>query len=812
MYIIGEDRPIINKSYTYFLRATDISYNQVVIDNTRVANKRWLTKMIEEKPEPEPQVTWKLYLGKKLLDTRTSNAFKFVVSNQKYTLIATIKNKEVARTTLHTLGGKPAVEVFWQDDYGQKIGNKTVGYLDKVYLKIKTSHIPVGDTLSVTIYEDEKADGHGDSSINMSTYSTTPVNKNGYAEVYFNNLQGFKVLMKNEKRDPNDRESEHEYYAKIVYASHLVKDADTIKDTIQLKVKNQLWKLIDPPVTNMPAMVGEVESVAKEKKDLVNFTFGIFLDGTLNNMYNTEVRQKAEGKKLLNASGLTLSQADAKKIVPDDLEETSFENDLSNPAILYKNYENDDEKIFKIYVEGIGSNTAPKTQGGNLAKEDYKKDDVMQGPAFGMGSSGIMDNVRKAIVDAVKMIKVDKDQTLGTITFDVFGFSRGAAAARHFVHVVKHDAYKPRVYKGRTGVSVLDLQNNRLPSQYEFKTMPPFGVLGQLLQEKELLTSQTKVEVRFVGIYDTVPHHGLFQWNDIKDLGLDSVNKADYVVHMVAADEHRANFSLVDISSVTKESPYSKDKKKGGIELYYPGVHCDVGGAYEEGKPNNALRIDSAIFSSLEPLRWELIKEGWFKPEQITIKKDYYTLKALHFNVHRLEGKRPRVSNQYSYIPLHFMAEFCEIKKVPIDKDIYTDFAFKENTYNNTDKNTLGNGIKRNVQFLTHIKEILHDYTFKGGKPLIIMESLKDTEKMYNSIVKDNTRVAKDVRIDVINDDVRIDVINDEVSFNELNRDLRFLRNHYLHWNSTYGVKGVDLAIDKDYPRILNGKRERHVR
>ena len=799
MYIIGENRPIINKSYTYFLRSTDISYEQVKIDNTRVANKNWLTKLIEEKPEPEPQITWKVYLDKKLIDARTTNAFKFVVSNQKYILVAVQNGKEVARTTLHTLGGKPAITVFWQDDYGQKIVNRTVGYLDKVYLIIKTKHIPVGDTLSVTIYEDEKLDGHGDSSRDMGSFSTTPVNKNGYAKVYFSNLQAFRAVLN--KADYYD-ESEHEFYTKITYDSHIA----TIYDKTQLKVKNQLWKLIDAPLTNMPSLVGEVESVAKEKKELVNFTFGIFLDGTLNNMYNTEVRFAAEGKKADNTSGLALSQADAQKIVPDDLEETSFENDLSNPAILYKNYKNTpNEKIFRIYIEGVGTNTAPKEQGGILAKEDYKDDDLMQGPAFGMGSSGIMDNVRKAIVDAVKMIKVDKDQTLGTITFDVFGFSRGAAAARHFVHVVTHTAYKPRVFHTKYGTSVLDLQNNRLDLSYEKKTMPPFGVLGQLLQEKELLTSQTKVEVRFVGIYDTVPHHGLFQWNDIKDLGLDSVNKADYVVHMVAADEHRANFSLVDISSVTKESPYSKDKKKGGIELYYPGVHCDVGGAYEEGKPNNALRIDSAIFSSLEPLRWELIKEGWFKPEQITIKKDYYTLKALHFNVHRLEGKRPRVSNQYSYIPLHLMAEFCKIKKLPIDEVKLLDFKnFKENT--------AINGIANNVAFLKHIKEILHDYTFKGGKPLIIMESLKDTEKMYNSIVQDNTRVAKDVRIDVINDDVRIDVINDEVSFNELNRDLRFLRNHYLHWNSTYGVKGVDLAIDKNYPRILNGKRERHVR
>ena len=47
---------------------------------------------------------------------------------------------------------------------------------------------------------------------------------------------------------------------------------------------------------------------------------------------------------------------------------------------------------------------------------------------------------------------------------------------------------------------------------------------------------------------------------------------------------------------------------------------------------------------------------------------------------------------------------------------------------------------------------------------------------------------------------------------NEHNRDIMFLRNHYLHWNSTYGEKGIDIGVQKNYPRILNGKRERHVR
>ncbi|ELY2018335.1 DUF2235 domain-containing protein, partial [Flavobacterium psychrophilum] len=548
---------------------------------------------------------------------------------------------------------------------------------------------------------------------------------------------------------------------------------------------------------------------ASENKKKVDFTFGVFLDGTLNNMYNTEVRKAAENKAQTNTSGLILSQADANKIYqkkgdPDDME-SSYENDLSNPAILYKNYvqKTSVENQFSIYTEGVGTNSAPKKQGANMAKEDYKSDDLMSGPAFGMGSAGIMDGVKKAIIDAEKKIfeKLKPNEIIGTITFDVFGFSRGAASARHFVHVVTHAPYKPTVYQGKGHVSVLDLQNNHLHPSYQKKTMPAFGLLGQLLKEKDKLDPLTKVNVRFAGLYDTVPHHGLFQWNDIKDLGLNSINKADYVVHFIAADEHRANFSLVDISSVKKTAPDSKEK--GGIERYYPGVHCDVGGAYEEGRPDNPLRIDAADFpSSLESLRQELIKQGWFKDKEIFTKFDITGMGAI-MNIHRLEGKRARLSNQYSYIPLHHMAEICKLKNVPITKESVTEFKnFKENSKIN--------GITGNVAFLTRIKSILHDYTFSGGKPLEIIEPPRNKPEPSNKekrdiheIAKDNTRVVKEVRLDII---------NDEVAFNDLNKDIRFLRNHYLHWNSTYGEKGIDIGVQKNYPRILNGKRERHVR
>lgn len=567
-------------------------------------------------------------------------------------------------------------------------------------------------------------------------------------------------------------------------------DNDVLNISLNQGVKHDFTK----DVANKPVLVGEIDTVAKDPKKAIDFTFGIFLDGTLNNMYDTEVRQLAEGKARADTTGIAITPDKAKKIVAKhgdkDYEESSYENDLSNPAILFKNYkENINNKSFKIYTEGIGTNTAPEEQGVDLREEDYKKDDMMQGPAFGMGSAGIMDRVKKSINDVVKMItdqNLDDGYCVGTITFDVFGFSRGAAAARHFVHVVTHGPYRPHTdYDRDANAWVYDLQGNNISAKYAGKVMPQFGVLGQLLTDAELMDdTMTKVNVRFVGIYDTVPHHGLFQHNDIKDLGLDHVNRADYVVHMIAGDEYRANFSLVNISSVSKISPYNGNK--GGMELIYPGVHCDVGGAYVEGGGNHPYRINIANNTEdLEKEKKEFTRQGWFKEEELSIK--FYssgvffataigaatagtatTAATLATNYYRLEGFKKNVSNQYSYIPLHLMADFCDIRGLPIKEDDIINIGKYRFTANFIDK--IPQIKYKNVEFLEAMKIKMRNYTFENS---------------------------------------------DAVTFDSYPEDITFLRYHYLHWNATYGdpheSKGTWLS-GKNKPNMdKNGIRKRDV-
>ena len=461
-------------------------------------------------------------------------------------------------------------------------------------------------------------------------------------------------------------------------------------------------------------------------------------------MYNSEIRKSVAEKRRLNHN---ISYEKAKEIKEKrGKKDSSYDNELSNPAILFKSYKEElNNKLFKIYVAGIGTNTK-----NSFKVEDYKEDDSFKGPAFGTGSAGIIYRVRDAIWRISRLIGINKDEYLNKITFDVFGFSRGAAAARHFVHMVTYPEYSPMFTDG----VALDFQGFALPGDYYNKKVPRFGLLGVLLDVAKKLSPETKVEIRFAGLYDTVPHHGFNQTDDIKDLGLDSINKANYVVHMVAADEHRYNFALADISSVAKTSPNSG--KKGGIELFFPGVHSDVGGSYVDGAPNISYRINlSSEMEFLTKEKEELIRQGWFSSQQISVKY-YLTIHGL--NNYRLEGKKNSVSNQYSYIPLHIMAEFGRKKGVQFDKDILYDLS----------------KITNNPDFLNKVKKILWDYSFNGGPRLVYKEKGTETE-------------------------------------NEL---IRRLRLYYLHWNSTYGSIADSpgaFVTGKDKPNFKNSKRQRDV-
>jgi hypothetical protein len=504
--------------------------------------------------------------------------------------------------------------------------------------------------------------------------------------------------------------------------------------------------------SNNPMLLGEVKKNDAPIDDKsIDLTFGVFIDGTNNNRYDTIARTDWEerriGKRDTANKPYTSEEhlkvyAKSKKEVGKDnykYDEGSYENDLSNVAILFDNYVKDDKTIFKVYTEGMNTNTLGDE---NLQVSEYKTDDFFMGGAFGAGNSGIVDRVTRAIeqmtekiIPAMKKLQRTK---INSITIDVFGFSRGAAAARHFVHEITLPPYRSGLGSDHSGRAI--------DSKYDNKLLPSNGHLGYLLTEKGITFDQ--LIIRFAGLYDTVAHHGTVQFNDIKDLGLNSISKAKHIIHMVASEEHRKNFSLSPII-----------KSQNHIEMYMPGVHCDVGGSYIEGRPEGIAPgvppdpagehvlakdyCDNTLESSkLIKFRKTLIDEGWFTNDQIMIydaygkPHRYDSHKSALYDTQQLVSQRAYVSNQYSFIPLHIMCNLAIEKGVNF---VYSDLIKVKNFQNNIFPNHL--------IFIKEIKNYLEEYAAKAiANPLDVIDHQIPKEQM------------------------------------------RQLRNHYLHYNATAGL------------------------
>ncbi|MBL1259852.1 MAG: DUF2235 domain-containing protein [Thiotrichaceae bacterium] len=371
---------------------------------------------------------------------------------------------------------------------------------------------------------------------------------------------------------------------------------------------------------------------AEPEKDLekISIRYSVFFDGTLNNRSNInqrlvsaqdkdlteeEIQRAAELKQEMSLEDLKKAKGIYKKRKGDD----SYENGYTNVVKLEQYFETeptpDHALILASYIEGPGSRD--------------KKSDKVFGYAIGVGISGVKNKVKKGVLDVVKKIKTnhfDKRTPIKTLTLDVFGFSRGAAAARNFIHEALFNDAK----------SVAQRLNNL---DYQ---------VGE-------------VKVHFAGLFDTVSSHGLSFSNDTGALKLDAVAHAKEVVHLTAADEHRENFALTTIDSTGGK----------GREIFLPGVHSDIGGSYREGAGEDQDIYWSMDDNGEEKAQAEvtaLTQAGWYKANELTITTNPQAHGDLYaFTEVNLRARRSNISNQYSRIPLHIMARFARDSGLTFD-------------------------------------------------------------------------------------------------------------------------------------------------
>ncbi len=262
-------------------------------------------------------------------------------------------------------------------------------------------------------------------------------------------------------------------------------------------------------------------------------------------------------------------------------EGSSYTGEDTNVVKLYELYKTETNDIkheahlhactrAKIYITGAGTYDPREI-------DEHDDDAVLFGSALAICGTGVRTKVNQACKDLKTQLRSLQTAYLDTLVLDVFGFSRGAAEARHFVGSLCKDldcSFERKVNEGKENEFV----------EYELGKKGE-NLYAHLLKEDEDEKDDiiiNKIVFRFVGIFDTVPHEGLVQSNDVKDLNLKlEKTKVSSVVHLTAKDEFRYNFDLVSIFS---EGEYKEGENSSDnfIEKEFFGAHSDIGGGYTD--------------------------------------------------------------------------------------------------------------------------------------------------------------------------------------------------------------------------------------
>lgn len=195
---------------------------------------------------------------------------------------------------------------------------------------------------------------------------------------------------------------------------------------------NQLQTLVEKAGHDAPhGLEEEEEEEELDSRHSVTLRIGVFFDGTGNNAGNSAIGAQCR------ASDIGLGEVEAQAVVqrceahhldPD----SSYGNDVSNIWRLYELYRDEPvpkdsrtPSILRVYVTGAGTTTG-------------EKDSLFPGQALGRGDTGVLAKVDEGfslITQALDTFQqANPGSSLGTLELDIFGFSRGAAAARHFAN------------------------------------------------------------------------------------------------------------------------------------------------------------------------------------------------------------------------------------------------------------------------------------------------------------------------------------------------------------------------------------------
>ncbi|MFM5853805.1 DUF2235 domain-containing protein [Aeromonas rivipollensis] len=302
---------------------------------------------------------------------------------------------------------------------------------------------------------------------------------------------------------------------------------------------------------------------------------GVFFDGTGNNTRNAQAGlQKVEKWLLETCSDPAQREKELRGCqMGQSPVEGSSANDVTNVGKLFEQYDiAAGPLVAHSYISGIGTRDPIAGDNG----PEYRSDDTLtQGLDLDFGGENTsiigkvevacQQNIVRSINRDLGEILVDVD-CIHRIEFDVFGFSRGAAAARHFVNVIDQKADHPLVQ------AMANSPNIPLKAGFDW-------------------ASRDDVRFTFVGLFDTV----VSSYNSSVNIQL-KADCAERVVHLTALDEVRKYFPL---SRITEDAAGTSPPAHF-TELALPGAHSDIGGGYYSRWSLSNPNSDPALIECIE--------------------------------------------------------------------------------------------------------------------------------------------------------------------------------------------------------------------
>ncbi|WP_339650168.1 PAAR domain-containing protein [Halopseudomonas pelagia] len=301
----------------------------------------------------------------------------------------------------------------------------------------------------------------------------------------------------------------------------------------------------------------EEEETELPLEQRITLRLGLFFDGTGNNLANAALTEQCRRQDLSDFDPATL-QAVAQLCESrqyrdtngdglfDQMPGSSYGNAMTNVALLSRLYEDHAGEVLSasaisaslpVYIDGIGTSS-----GGP---------DSLRGMATGQGDTGVVSRVAQtpeAILRQLdRLMSNNPLLVIERVEFDIFGFSRGAAAARHFAN---------EVLKPAGGLLATNLN----------KSSPAFTTDFDWSEH---------ACINFIGLFDTVaaiidPTRSDLSAGNARNPGINLYLPPDCarkVVQLTAQHEERYLFSLNQVDPAHEE-------------IALPGVHSDIGGGY----------------------------------------------------------------------------------------------------------------------------------------------------------------------------------------------------------------------------------------